>query len=357
MWHEDVAKRLEHAITPPETPISEALARLDVAGTGVLLLAGADRCLVGIVTDGDIRRHILAGEPLDRPCVAIASRNPLVASPDMTDAEVLHLMDRARDYVIDHLPVVDGTGHIAGLVLRSDLVSTDHAGMSAVIMAGGFGTRLRPLTETVPKPMLPVGDKPLLELTVERLRRSGIKRVDVTTHYLADCISDHFGDGRAFGVEMRYVPEDRPLGTAGALRLMEPPDGPLLVLNGDILTSVDYQALLAFHREQRADVTVGVRKYELQVPYGVIEAEGALVQTLREKPVQSFLVNAGIYLLEPPVMRYIPEDERFDMTDLIQRLVREHRRVATFPIIEYWLDIGQIADYEQAQNDVKHARV
>jgi dTDP-glucose pyrophosphorylase len=357
MWHEDVAKRLEHAIVSPATPISDALARLDRAGTGVLLLAEPDRRLFGVVTDGDVRRAILSGESLDRPCTAIASRHPLVATPQMTEVETLHMMDHAREYVINHLPVIDAEGTIVGLVLRSDLTTIDHNAMSAVIMAGGFGTRLRPFTENVPKPMLPVGDKPLLELTVEKLRRSGIKRVNVTTHYLAEQISDHFGDGRAFGVEMEYVPEDRPLGTAGALRLMEPPDGPLLVLNGDILTSVDYQAMLAFHREHRASVTVGVRKYELQVPYGVIETDDALVRTLREKPLQRFLVNAGIYLLEPPVMRFIPEGRRFDMTDLIQVLIQEGCRVASFPIVEYWLDIGQVADYQQAQDDVKHARV
>lgn len=357
MWHEDVAKRLEHAIVPPATPISEALARLDRAGTGVLLLAEPDRRLFGVVTDGDVRRAILSGESLDRPCTAIASRHPLVATPEMTEVDTLHMMDHAREYVINHLPVIDAEGTIVGLVLRSDLTTIDPNAMSAVIMAGGFGTRLRPFTENVPKPMLPVGDKPLLELTVEKLRRSGIKRVNVTTHYLAEQISDHFGDGKAFGVEMAYVPEDRPLGTAGALRLMEPPDGPLLVLNGDILTSVDYQAMLAFHREHRASVTVGVRKYELQVPYGVIETDDALVRTLREKPLQRFLVNAGIYLLEPPVMRFIPEGRRFDMTDLIQVLIQEGCRVASFPIVEYWLDIGQVADYQQAQDDVKHARV
>ncbi|MBX6331157.1 MAG: nucleotidyltransferase family protein [Gemmatimonadaceae bacterium] len=357
MWHEDVTKRLELAIVPPSLTIADALARLDRAGTGVLLLADDDRVLFGIVTDGDIRRHILSGESLDVPCANIATRTPLVATPETTKAEALHLMDHARDFVLNHLPVVDADRRIVGLVLRSDLVSTDHAGLSAVIMAGGFGTRLRPLTDTVPKPMLPVGDRPLLELTVERLRRSGIKRVNVTTHYLADAISNHFGDGHAFGVDMRYVPEDRPLGTAGALRLMEPTDEPLLVLNGDILTTVDFQALLAYHREHRADVTVGVRKYELQVPYGVVECDGALVRALREKPVRTFLVNAGIYLLEPSVMGFIPEGRRFDMTDLIQSLLDAGRRVASFPIVEYWLDIGRMADYEQAQDDVKHARL
>jgi len=229
--------------------------------------------------------------------------------------------------------------------------------LQAVIMAGGGGTRLRPLTENVPKPMLPVNDRPLMELIIEQLSQAGIRQVNVTTHYKGQQIVDHFGDGQDFGVELNYINEDRPLGTAGALGLMKTPQEPVLVINGDVLTQLNFRAMFDYHREHQADLTVAVRKYDLNVPYGVIESDGAFVRGLVEKPLLSFFVNAGIYLLEPSVHRYIPHGQRFDMTDLIQRLLEEERPVVSFPVVEYWLDIGLHADYKQAQEDIENRRL
>jgi len=225
-----------------------------------------------------------------------------------------------------------------------------------VIMAGGFGTRLRPLTDDTPKPMLPIGGKPLMERTIEGLQKSGISRINVTTHYLQEKITRYFGTGSRFGVELRYVSEDEPLGTAGALRLMEDVNEPLLVMNGDILTKVDFRSLLKFHQEQKAALTVAVRQYDVQVPYGVIEAEKGIVTGLQEKPRFNFLVNAGIYLLEPSARRCIPDGEPYDMTDLIAHLLERGETVAGFPIMEYWLDIGKHDDFRKAQQDVSQDR-
>lgn len=347
------AARLASVLVAPETPIAEALARLDRAGTGVLLLADAERRLVGVLTDGDIRRAILGGIPLTEPADAIASRRPVVARPGQTGAELLARMDHAREYPVHHLPLVSPGGAVVGLVLRSDLVASARPPLSAVIMAGGFGTRLRPLTERVPKPMLPVGDRPLLKVMLGRLRAAGIRQVHVTTHYLANQIRDHFGDGGAFGVDLRYVHEDEPLGTAGGLALMDDAEGPLLVLNGDVLTSLPFQGMLAYHREAGADATIGVRRYEMQVPYGVVDCDGPAVRGLREKPSLGVLVNAGVYLLEPSARRAIPRGCRFDMTDLIGHLLAEGRKVVSYPIVERWVDIGRLPDYEHAQDEVR----
>jgi len=191
-------------------------------------------------------------------------------------------------------------------------------------------------------------------LQIEQLREGGIRQINITTHYKAEKIVDHFGDGSDFGVRINYVNEDRPLGTAGALGLMEKPNSLLLVINGDILTQMNFRAMLSYHQEHKADLTVAVRKYDLKVPYGVIENKGAFVQKLVEKPSLSFFVNAGIYLLEPSVYRYVPNGQHFDMTDLIQRLLEAKRPVASFPIVEYWLDIGQPADYDQAEKDIQN---
>ncbi|HEY8258074.1 MAG TPA: nucleotidyltransferase family protein [Gemmatimonadales bacterium] len=353
----EAVARLETATIGPSATIADALRRLEVAGTGALLVCDTDGRLCGLLTDGDIRRAILGNIPLTDPCGTIASPQPLCGRPDLSSAQALQLMDTGRDFVVNQLPLVDDRGMAAGLLLRSDLATQERLGMSAVIMAGGFGTRLLPLTERTPKPLLPVGDRPLLDRTINQMRRSGIRHVVVSTHYLADQITNHLGTGQAHGVDITYLSEDRPLGTAGALRLLGQRAEPVLVINGDILTGMRYEEMLAYHREQAAEVTIGVRQCDLEVPYGVLECEGAAVRAIREKPHMNFLINAGVYLLEPSVHQDIPEDRRFDMTDLIQRLLDQGRKVACFPIVEYWLDIGQPADYAQAQADVKIARL
>lgn len=200
--------------------------------------------------------------------------------------------------------------------------------------------------------MLPVGGRPLLERIVEQLRDAGIARVNLTTHYRADVIADHFGDGSAHGVEIEYVSEEHPLGTAGALGLVESAE-PVLVMNGDILTRVDFRAMHRFHEEHHADMTVAVRAYQTHVPYGVVELEGSRIRSVTEKPLVRGFVNAGIYLVDPEVRSFVEPGERVDMPQLIDRLLAGDRTVVGFPLREYWLDIGDRADYEQALRDVE----
>jgi len=314
--------------------------------------------LLDVVTDGDIRRAILEGLSLDTPVSALKMRKdssgfpePVVATVGLAKAEVLRLM---RERSVQLLPLVDERGCVVDIVKLADLVPEPLSlNVQAVVMAGGLGARLRPLTADTPKPMLPVGNKPLLELTIANLRAAGINRVSVTTHFLPEKIRDHFGDGSDFGVQISYINEDTPLGTAGALSMIEKIDEPLLVINGDILTKVDFGAMLAFHREHHAALTVAVRQYDLQVPFGVMECSGALVTGVREKPTYNFFVNAGIYLLEPEACRMIPQGNRFDMPDLISDLIKAKRKVVSFPVTEYWIDIGQHLDYARAQEDVE----
>jgi dTDP-glucose pyrophosphorylase/predicted transcriptional regulator len=349
-----VRERLDRVLISRTAPIAEAIVRLDKAGTGALVLCSSGRTICGLLTDGDIRRAILRGIPLEDACEKIASRKPVTAQRSISAGEALHLMNQ---HDINHLPVVDVEGNIVEFLLRRDLVSEEQRSLSAVIMAGGFGKRLLPLTEQVPKPMLPVGDRPLLELTIQQLRRAGIRDVNLTTHYLQESIMRHFGNGEAFGVRMTYLNEDHPLGTAGGLKEMKRRNGPFLVINGDILTGVSFQEMLDYHRKYGAEITVGVRKYEVKVPFGVVECDDVRVTKLREKPSLGFFINAGMYLLEPSACDYIPEGERFDMTELIQKLLEAGRPVVSFPIMEYWLDIGQPADYEKATEDIKNGRL
>jgi dTDP-glucose pyrophosphorylase/CBS domain-containing protein len=350
----DKEKRLDRLILPEETSLGEALHALDVGGVGILLICSGNRKLLGIVTDGDIRRGLLSGMTLADPSLTVATREPLVAPQGTPGSEAEYLMDQALGFVVDHLPVVDEAGRVVDLFLRHELFDRERLPLSAVVMAGGKGIRLRPLTEKLPKPMLPIGKKPLLELLVHQLRRSGIRKVKVATHFEPERITEHFQDGSGFGVEIDYLQEEEPLGTAGALGMLPPQDDPLLVINGDILTNINFARMLDFHNQHKADMTIGVRDYRVRVPYGVIECNGPDVMGVTEKPVQTFLVNAGIYVISPAAQQRIPQEHRYDMTDLVENLLADSKRVISFPIVEYWLDIGRPDDYLRGQTDVEN---
>jgi len=345
----------------PISSIRQAITSIDQNQKGIVLVIDQEGKLINTITDGDVRRAMLAGHNLDAPVSELLSRKvgslypkPITARIDTESSALLLIMQEHR---VRQLPLLDANERVAGLVTMDELLPPDEVlPLEAVIMAGGFGTRLRPLTEDLPKPMLPVGGRPLMAHIVEQLRQAGIRRVSVTTHYKPDKIMEHFGDGQAFGVELKYVNEDRPLGTAGALGLLNTSSEPLLVINGDILTQVNFRAMLSYHKEHEADMTVAVRRYDLHVPYGVIDCDGPLVRRVTEKPVLNLVVNAGIYLLEPAVHRYIPDGRSFNMTDLVDCLLKENRRVASFLVREYWLDIGHHADYVRAQEDHRDRR-
>jgi dTDP-glucose pyrophosphorylase len=344
----------------PERSVREAMACIDRNTKGVALVVDANRKLLGTVTDGDIRRALLADVDLGLPVSMLLKRKaaegfatPVTAAPGSADVERLAIMTR---HEVRHLPIVDSDGVLVHLTLLSDVVKELQLPVRALVMAGGYGTRLRPLTAEVPKSMLPVGDRPLLEHIVRQLQQAGIRRVNLATHYRADVIEQHFGDGRDFEVDIQYVNEDRPLGTAGAVSLMARSDEPLLVINGDILTRVDFPAMVDFHRANKADMTVAVRAYDVQIPFGVVETDGVLITGVYEKPFIHHFVNAGIYLLNGDVCGLLPAGQAYHMTDLIAHLIAEQRRVISFPIREYWVDIGQREDYERALSDAGHTQ-
>ena len=352
---------LESFCISPTDSLRQAMACIDHNERGIAMVVDESRHLLGTITDGDLRRAVLAATDLDMTVDTILARKadspysrPVAVRVGTGPDVLIQLMKERR---IRQVPLLDEAGRVVDLVTLDDLLPMQPLHLQAVIMAGGRGSRLHPLTEDLPKPMLPVGGRPLLELIVEQLQQTGIRRVNVTTHYKPEKIVEHFGDGHAFGVDLNYVNEDRPLGTGGALGLMPTPEEPLLVINGDILTQVNFRSMLTYHQEHQADMTVAVRRYEVQVPYGVVECDGPSIQRLKEKPQVSFLVNAGIYLLEPSVYQVIPSGKHFNMTDLIQWLLDAGRPVVSFPIREYWLDIGQLADYTQAQDDVENGKL
>ena len=336
--------------------IKSAMQSIDRGGLGLALVIDDNRSLIGTVSDGEIRRAMLDSINLDSQVTVLFERKintqynrPITALLGTTHQALLELM---HEYKLREIPVLDEQGRVVDLVVMDELIPPVSSPMQATIMAGGLGTRLRPLTEELPKPMLPVGGKPLLEVLLEQLREAGIEHVNVSTHYRPEKITNHFGNGDAFGVHLNYVNEEQPLGTGGALGLMPRPTGTMLVINGDVLTQVNFRSMLAFHKENQADMTMAVRHYEFVVPFGVVDSDGVSVKGLEEKPRKSFFVNAGIYLLEPAVYEYIPHGSHFNMTELVQWLLDAGLNVVNFPVLEYWLDIGQHDDYIQAQQDV-----
>jgi len=344
-----------------QNQIGEALACIDrSARISIALVFDADARLINTISDGDIRRGILAGLQLSDPVstlLPIKARTPhpvpVTAPAGTPSLDLLELMQRES---VRQVPLLDPHGRVQDIALLSDLLPERLPALRAMVMAGGRGSRLLPLTESVPKPMLPVGGRPLMELIIDQLRGVGISHVNVATNYQAEKIESHFGDGDGFGVTISYVRESAPLGTGGALGLLGEQTEPMLVINGDILTEVDYRAMFTYHRENNAEMTVAVRRYEVQVPYGVVECEGSHVRSLREKPQLVFFVNAGIYLIEPSVLQLVPNNEHMNMTDLIDKLILAGRSVISFPICEYWLDVGRHADYARAQEDAKDGR-
>ena len=354
-------KDIEAYCVSPTASIRDAVARIDATRRGIVLVVDEDGRLVGTVTDGDVRRAMLAGVDFQQPIRALLGQKagtrferPVTAPVGAERSTYLQLLEQHN---VLHLPIVDAEERVVGLVTLDEFISDTPLALHAVVMAGVLGTRLHPLTQHVPKPMLPIGDQPLLEIIIRQLRDAGIRQVKVTTHSQSEKIVDYFGDGQQFGVELSYVNEQSPLGTAGGLGLVEPPAETMLVINGDILTEVDFRAMLAFHKEHHAELTVGVRHYDCQLPYGVIECEGAVVRGLKEKPRVEAYVNAGIYMMEPSVHQCIVRGQPLDMTDLIQYLLDEGRQVISFPIREYWMDIGEPAEYEQASRDVRLGKV
>jgi len=351
-------RSIEKILIRPDDSIRQAADCINRNREGLAaLVVDENRQLLDVVTDGDIRRAILNGLDLDMPVSVLrerkhqtASTEPIFASDSLSKEDIYRIMQTTG---VTQIPIVDNYAKVIDLAKLSDFIPDEASGFQAVVMAGGFGTRLLPLTTDTPKPMLPVGDRPLLEITIENLKSAGIRQVNVTTHFLPDKIKGHFGDGSKFGIDINYVDEGTPLGTAGALSMMSEISEPLLVINGDILTRIDFKAMLAFHREHEAGLTVAVRKYDVKVPFGVMDCSGATVTGVREKPTMSFFVSAGIYLLEPSLCKLIKPGVRLDMPDFINELILSQHKVVSFPVVEYWLDIGQHVDYAQAQMDIK----
>ncbi len=339
---------LEQSLIDQTALLRDALASIEASTSKICLVVDQHRRLLGTVTDGDIRRAILRGDPFETPVSAIMFTSPRTLRLGEPQAEALALMQRES---LRHLPVIDFAGRVADLLTLDGLLQAQPQSNTVVIMAGGKGMRLRPLTTKTPKPMLDVGGRPMLETIVRRCADAGFTEIYLTVHYQAEVIKTYFGDGRELGVNIRYLQETKPLGTAGPLSLLPPSEEPVVIMNGDILTKVDLAQILAYHADNAAAATMAVREYAIQVPYGIVDLDGHRIAGLREKPQHSHFINAGIYVLGPDAIKLIPRDCRVDMPDMFEQLRRAGRPTMAYPISEYWVDIGHIDDYLRANDE------
>ena len=337
------------ALVNSNATLEEAIQILDKAGLRIALVVSKANKLQGTLTDGDVRRALLKHLPLDTPVSHVMNTQPKTAKETWTESYIVGLMEQ---YELLHLPVVDDEGRILGLSNLHDVLNKHRYNNPVFLMAGGFGARLRPLTNNCPKPMLKVADKPLLEQILLNFVEAGFHRFYISTHYMPQVIRDYFGDGQRWGVSIQYVYEKEPLGTGGALGLLphDEIDQPMFMMNGDLLTSLNLHSFLEFHERHSGIATMCVREYEHQVPYGVITSEGTQIKSMIEKPVYRFFVNAGIYLLDPALVKSVVPNVHIDMPTLLEQEIKKGKSVNMFPIHEYWLDIGRMDDFQKVQD-------
>lgn len=318
----------------------------DESALKILLIIDSAGKLLGTITDGDIRRGLLKGKTLESSIQDIVHLNPLVVPATLERDFVLSLM---RTNKMQQIPIVDEVGCPTGLHLWEDVSPSTHRPNLMVIMAGGKGTRLRPYTENCPKPLLTVGDKPMLEHIIEQAKAEGFNRFVLAIHYLGHMIEDYFGTGEKLDVEITYLREKSPLGTAGALSLLTfQPEDPLIVTNGDVLTDIRYGDLLHFHHQHQAIATMAIRAHEWQNPFGVVQMEGLKITGFQEKPIARSYINAGIYALNPEVLNYLNPNQPCDMPALFDKLRYQGDLVIAYPMHEPWLDVGRPDDLTKA---------
>jgi dTDP-glucose pyrophosphorylase len=329
--------------------IKDALKIIDAGAMQIALVVDDEKKLLGTLTDGDIRRVLLKEGSLEATVSAALFRNPTVCKVNDTKDQILKIAIARK---LHQIPVVDLEGKLVGIYEIDDLLKPKKYSNKVVLMVGGLGSRLRPLTNERPKPLLEVGNKPILETIIANFSKHGFHNIILSVNYKSEMIKDYFGDGRKFGVKIEYINEEKRMGTAGALSLVEDLlTEPFFVMNGDLLTNVNFEHMLDFHIKNKAMATMGVREYDFQVPYGVVNINDHQIINIEEKPTHSFFVNAGMYILDLTVLKLIPKNSFYDMPTLFDKIIETNSKALSFPVREYWLDIGKMSDFEQANSE------
>jgi dTDP-glucose pyrophosphorylase/predicted transcriptional regulator len=342
-------KNLNDIIISDSTTIIDALKVIDKGCIKLAIVADVNNKLMGTLSDGDIRRAIINGCELSESISAAYNQNPIICNVDDSNNTILHIAQKNN---LQQIPLIDNDGKVAGIKGISDLFSTKSFDNTVVLMVGGLGSRLKELTKSKPKPLLPVGNKPILETIICRFIENGFSNFVLCVNYKADQIVNYFGDGSKLGVRINYVYEEDRMGTAGALGLItEKLDKPFFVMNGDILTNVDFERILTFHEKSESKATMCVRQYTQVVPFGVLNLDGERILSIEEKPSYNHYVNAGIYVLNPECLDLVPKKQFFDMPSLFEKVIAENEKACSYPIREYWMDIGHKEDYQKANGE------
>ena len=343
------------AILPINVTLEQVIANLDETKFQIVLICDENNRLIGTITDGDIRRGLLKGVNLDSPIQSVLKSDAFVATPTISKEMAMNLMLANR---IHQLPVVDESRCIIGLMLWDQFDELPAMRPNTmVIMAGGAGVRMRPHTQNCPKPLLPVAGKPMLEHIIERAKAEGFRHFILAIHYLGHMIEEYFGNGDRWQVRIEYLREQTPLGTAGALSLLDPrPNLPFIISNGDVMTDIRYGEMQDFHNRHESKATMAVRLYEWQQPFGVVETHGVEIIGFREKPVVQSRINAGVYILDPEALNSLKGHNHCDMPSLFEILREEKKRTVAYPIYERWRDVGRPEDLIGASNDATNLK-
>ncbi len=339
-------KSFKDVLLRKTSTIREALLVIDEGALQIALILDDDGVLIGTLTDGDIRRGLLTGMELNDSIEPIIFKNPVVCTIEDSRETILEIASKHKIYLI---PILDKLGKLIGLEEISKLQKPQIKSNKVVLMVGGLGTRLRPLTEHTPKPMLKVGNKPILETIILNFKKYGFINIILSVSYMAEVIEEYFGDGSEFGVNIEYVHEDKRMGTAGSLSLLRGKlDESFFVMNGDLLTNVNFSHMMDYHLHKESIATMGIREYDFQVPYGVVNVENEDILSIQEKPIHKFFVSAGIYVLSDKVLEMIPDDAFYDMPTLFEEIIKKELKTVSFAIREYWLDIGRMEEFKKA---------
>ena len=339
-------KNIKDIVVKESISILEVMKIIDESSKQIAIVIDENNKLLGTISDGDIRRALLRNIPLTESVKEIYFKTPTVASINDSREEIINICKVKK---IHQIPIVDSKGNLVGLEILDELISKEKKLNKVILMVGGLGTRLQPLTENIPKPMLEVGNKPILQTIVEKFAEYGYLDIVMCINYKSHVIKDYFGDGAEFGVNIEYVSEKDRMGTAGALSLLkDKPQESFFVMNGDLLTNVNFEHLHDFHTSNNSIGTMCVRDYHFQVPFGVVSIKDTKILSIDEKPKHKFFVNAGIYMFDPEILEYIPKNEFYDMPTLFKKLIDKNKKVISFPLREYWLDVGRIEEYEKA---------
>ncbi len=332
--------------------IGKSIEIIHKSGKRIGLVVDKQNKLLGTVTDGDIRRALLNKLNMSEQVTKIMNSNPAFSSIKESSNKKIQLM---QDRDILHIPLLDKNGSVIGLDSLHDLIKKPVYENAVVIMAGGFGKRLMPLTEETPKPLLKVGTKPILETIINNLKGHGFRNFYISLHYKADMIRDYFGDGTDLNISIDYLEEKEPMGTAGCLSLLpdDISDLPLILMNGDLITELNFASLLDNHNQSKSEATVCVAEYDFQVPYGVLKVKDNEIISIKEKPIQKFFVNAGIYVLNKSLLSKIEKDKFIDMPDILIKKLSKNESINTFPIFEKWIDIGRVSDFMKANEQLQ----